>query len=54
MSDTGPLHVFPIGDLVEHDTDGGGCICGPRDEPVWRDDGSCAWLVVHHALDGRD
>lgn len=48
-----PLHVYPLNDLVAHDTDGGDCVCGPRDEPVERDDGSIGWLVVHRALDGR-
>lgn len=49
-----PVHVFPVGDLVEHDTSGVTCVCGPTDEPVERDDGSCGWLVVHHSLDGRE
>lgn len=48
-----PIHVYPLGDLVAHDTDGDECICGPLDEPVKRDDGSIGWVVVHHALDGR-
>ncbi|MCA1571994.1 MAG: hypothetical protein LC798_17115 [Chloroflexi bacterium] len=48
------VHVFPLGDLVDHDTDGGECPCGPRNEPVKRDDGSFGWLVVHHSLDGRE
>lgn len=47
-------HVAPIGDLVEHITDGSDCPCGPRTEPVPRDDGSTGWLVIHHALDGRE
>lgn len=52
MSDT--VHVFPVNDLVEHDTDGGDCVCGPTAEPVPRDDGSFGWLVTHHSLDGRE
>lgn len=48
------IHVIPVNDLVAHDTDGGDCICGPDTEPVERDDGSIAWLVSHHSLDGRE
>lgn len=48
------VHVFPVDDLVEHDTDGGDCVCGPTTEPVERNDGSMGWLVVHHSLDGRE
>jgi hypothetical protein len=49
-----PVHVYPINDLVEHDTDGGECICGPREKPVKAEDGSVDWLIVHHSLDGRE
>lgn len=52
-TDGDPVHVYPVGDLVEHELDGDGCVCGPADVPVERDDGSMAWMVVHHALDGR-
>ena len=46
-------HVHPVGDLIEHElTDD--CPCGPRQEPVKRDDGSTGWLVVHNSLDGRE
>lgn len=48
------VHVFPVDDLVEHDTDGGECVCGPRTEPVPREDGSIGWLIRHHSLDGRE
>lgn len=48
------VHVYPANDLVEHDTDGGDCICGPRVEAVMREDGSNGWLVVHASLDGRE
>jgi hypothetical protein len=51
---TGAVHVYPLGDLVCHDTDGDGCVCGPRIEPVPRDDGSMGWLITHHSLDGRE
>lgn len=52
MSDT--WHVFPVNDLVEHDTDAGTCVCIPEQRPVKRDDGSISWIAVHHSLDGRE
>lgn len=48
------VHVVPVGDLVEHDTDGGECICGPSAEAVFREEGSAGWLMTHHSLDGRE
>lgn len=50
---TNELHVVPRDDLVEHQADQD-CACGPRCEPVQRDDGSTGWLYVHHSLDGRE
>ncbi len=47
------LHVVPVGDLIEHETTDD-CLCGPRSEPVVREDGSYGWVVVHHSLDGRE
>jgi hypothetical protein len=47
------VHVAPIADLIEHDTSGDLCICGPAYECVPTDDGD-GWLVVHHSLDGRE
>lgn len=47
-------HVYPVRDLIEHDTDTDSCVCGPRVEPVPRDDGSMGWVLVHHSLDGRE
>lgn len=47
-------HVYPINDLIEHNTDSDDCICGPRIDVVKRKDGSCAYIVVHHSLDGRE
>jgi hypothetical protein len=47
-------HVYPVGDLIEHDTDGDDCVCGPTAEPVERDDGSLVFMMVHHSLDGRE
>lgn len=52
MTDT--IHVYPVGDLIMHDIDGGDCVCVPRSEPVKRPDGSMGWLAVHHSLDGRE
>jgi hypothetical protein len=48
------VHVVPVNDIVEHDSDGGDCICGPTTEAVMRDDGSNGWLIIHHSLDGRE
>lgn len=49
-------HIFPVRDLIEHDTDTDDpdCLCGPSVEPVKRDDGGMSWLIVHHSLDGRE
>jgi hypothetical protein len=47
--------LHPLDDLMEHDVDGEDhCVCGPRVEPVLRDDGSNGWLYTHHSLDGRE
>lgn len=48
------FHTYPVGDLIEHATDGDDCWCGPTTEPVERDDGSMGWVVIHHSLDGRE
>ena len=50
---TGTVHVHPLDDLIEHQMDDS-CPCGPRQEPVKREDGSVGWLVVHNSLDGRE
>jgi len=47
------MHVMPINDLVPHFTTDE-CICGPRTEAVFRDDGSNGWVVIHPSLDGRE
>lgn len=50
------VNVMPINDsdgVFQHDLDET-CICGPRIEPVPRDDGSMGWLYTHHSLDGRE
>ena len=43
------LHVYPVGDLVDHDTEGGPCICCP--EQIDLPDKQ---IVIHHAADGRE
>ena len=48
------VHVYPDADLIEHETEGEDCACGPTSEAVFRDDGSNGWLVLHHSLDGRE
>lgn len=49
--------VVPRDDLIAHDEDdmtGYKCVCGPKVEAAKREDGSIGWVVVHHALDGRE
>jgi hypothetical protein len=48
------VHVYPTGDLIDHELDGDDCPCGPTTEPVPTDDGSMGWLIVHHSIDGRE
>jgi len=48
------VHVYPVNDLIEHDTDSDDGICGPTPEAVAREDGSMGWLMSHHSLDGRE
>jgi hypothetical protein len=48
------VHTIPVNDLIDHDTSGDDCLCGPASEPDIRDDGSCGWVVVHHSLGGRE
>lgn len=48
------VHVFPLEDLIEHDTESDECLCGPSLEAVQREDGSTGWMLTHHALDGRE
>ncbi len=45
------VHVFPVNDVVEHDTENfDECVCGPDVEYL---DGG-GKLVSHHSLDGRE
>lgn len=50
----GTVHTYPVDDLIDHETDGGDCICGPTVEAVFRRDGTNGWHVTHHSLDGRE
>lgn len=51
-----PYHVWPLDDLIEHDTqdNDGNCACGPTVEPVEGDNGYIGWVITHHSLDGRE
>lgn len=48
------VHVYPVNDLIQHNTDSDECLCGPTVEAVMADDGSCGWMVTHNSLDGRE
>lgn len=48
------IHTYPVNDLVEHNTTDDGCVCGPDIMPIEREDGSYAYQVIHHSLDGRE
>ena len=43
------VHVFPIDDLLEHNTDSGECMCDPE---VIVEGGSL--IYVHNSYDGRE
>lgn len=51
--DEGPLHVYPLNDLIEHEIDRD-CICGPECVPMKHDDGGIEYVYVHHSLDNRE
>ncbi|MEV0917833.1 hypothetical protein AB0I93_26695 [Streptomyces sp. NPDC049967] len=53
---TATVHVAPISDLIEHETesDEPTCICGPVTMPIELVDGLIAWAHVHVSLDGRE
>lgn len=53
---TNTVHVVPQGDLVEHDTstDQDDCVCVPAVQRVPNEHGPDGWVLVHHALDGRE
>lgn len=49
------MHVTPLDDLIQHDTnsDSPVCVCGPETVPV-EIGGLVAWAYVHASLDGRE
>ena len=48
-------HITPVNDYIEHEEGlGDDCVCQPTASPVKRDDGSVAWIMMHHSLDGRE
>ena len=46
------VHIVPVDDLIEHETEGESCVCGPTVEWIQGKDGN-GWVITHHALDGR-
>src|SRR4051812_42985114 len=48
------VHTIPSNDLIEHDTTGAPCVCGPDVIASYFDDGSVAYHVIHASLDGRE
>ncbi|UUX60151.1 hypothetical protein [Glutamicibacter halophytocola] len=54
LFDSRHWHVYPEGDLIEHDTENQDqCVCGPTSELIQHEDGD-RWLHTHHSLDGRE
>lgn len=51
--DSHRVDVFPLDDLIAHDTVGD-CVCGPLIVFIAGDDGSDNWMHTHHSLDGRE
>ena len=47
---TSTIHVYPLDDLREHDTESDNCPCQPRIEYV----GEGGKVVVHNAWDKRE
>lgn len=48
------MHAYPMNDLMEHETDGEDCVCGPAVRHIKHDDGTSGWIILHHSLDGRE
>ena len=50
------VHVTPLGDLIDHETDvdDGSCVCGPTTVALELGHGLIAWAYVHPSLDGRE
>lgn len=44
-------HVYPVNDLLPHNTESMYCECNPKLERNENDDG---WIIVHNAWDGRE
>ena len=38
-------HVYPVNDLMQHDTESGKCWCNPQSDD---------FVVIHNSLDGRE
>jgi len=54
QGDPNHWHVFPLDDLIGHDTaNKEDCICGPE-IMIERTLGGDKWIYVHHSLDGRE
>lgn len=49
MSEQVEVHVAPVNDVVEHDTHGHECLCGPSVQA-----GPNGVAVIHHSMDGRE
>lgn len=47
-------HVYPLGDLIEHELEGTECICGPCTVAVLHANLIIEVQVIHHSLDGRE
>lgn len=48
-----PIHVYPVDDLIEHNTENGmECQCSPR-LSIPEPDEKCP-IIIHNALDGRE
>lgn len=54
LLDNNSWHVYPVDDIVDHDTVGDKCVCGPTLRCEFNEDMSVAWIYVHHSLDGRE
>ncbi|WP_062077720.1 hypothetical protein [Demequina globuliformis] len=50
----GIVHTYPVNDLIEHETEGDDCACGPTIEPIKAETGEMNWHILHHSLDGRE
>jgi len=53
LTPMGPVHVIPVGDLIEHER-AADCVCGPVETVLHRLDGSDVAAYSHMSLDGRE